>query len=291
MKPAPFAYARPATIEAALALLAEHDGAKILSGGQSLLPMMNFRMAQPPVVVDINRIDGLAAIAACDGWLTIGTLARHVDVKDSPVVAAACPLIPIAYGHVAHETVRNRGTIGGNLAHADPASELPAVMLVVDGEMMVRSVRGERRIAAEEFFVSALTPDLEADEMLVGLRVPVQPAARRFAVEEFALRKGDLALSGVVVALDGEEGRCTRARIALFGVSDRAVRCPDAEDRLVGTACTPADAAAAADAVTAGIAFVGGPGITADYRRSLTHALVRRTIVNGWAVDGGGTRA
>ena len=282
MKPAPFSYARPASIEDVLAILAEHDGAKILAGGQSLMPMMNFRMAQPDVLVDVNRIPGLSGIEVEADWLTIGAMVRHVDVKDSPAVASACPLIVQAYDHVAHETIRNRGTIGGNLAHADPASELPAVMLVVDSVLVARSLRGERRIAAEDFFVTALTPDLEQDELLVSIRVPVQPPARGFAIDEFALRKGDLALAGVVAALDRADGRCVGARIALFGVSDRAVRVEEAEGLLIGGTCASSEIAAAADAAVGTIEFEAGPGITADYRRSLTHTLICRTVARAW---------
>ena len=283
MKPAPFSYARPDSIESAIKLLAEHEGAKILAGGQSLMPMMNFRVARPELIVDINRIAGLVYIEERGGLLSIGALARHVDVKNSEIAARMCPAIRMAYEHVAHETVRNRGTLVGNLAHADPASELPALMLVVDAEIVARSVRGSRCIAAEDFFVTALTSDLEPDEMLVEVRIPGQTADRKFAVEEFALRKGDLALSGVVVALDQEEQQCSRARLALFGVSDRPIRSLEAEQALVGTSCSPAIIAAAAELAVASIEFEGGPGITAEYRAFLTRGLICRALAKAWS--------
>lgn len=285
MKPAPFSYARPGSIESALALLAEHEGAKILAGGQSLMPMMNFRVARPELIVDINRIAGLAYIEERKGWLSIGALARHVDVRNSDIAARLCPAIRMAYEHVAHETIRNRGTFVGNIAHADPASELPALMLVVDAEIVARSIRGQRCIAAEDFFVTALTSDLEADEMLVEIRIPPQSADRRFGVGEFALRKGDLALSGVAVALDSDRGRCSRARLALFGVADRPTRCPDAEQALVGTSCSPGAIAAAAELAVGSIEFEGGPGISADYRAFLTRALICRALAKAWSPE------
>lgn len=284
MKPAPFSYARPESVESAIALLAEHEGAKILAGGQSLLPMMNLRVARPELIVDINRIAGLDYIEERAGLLSIGALARHVDVKNSHVAARMCPAIRMAYEHVAHETVRNRGTFVGNIAHADPASELPALMLVVDAEIVARSTRGQRSIAAEDFFVAALTSDLEADEMLVEVRVPSQPAERRFGIEEFALRKGDLALSGVVVALDDDGQECSRARLALFGVSDRPIRSPEAERALVGSSCSPGAIAAAAELAVRSIEFEGGPGITADYRAFLTRALICRALAKAWSL-------
>lgn len=287
MKPGPFAYARPNSIEEALELLAAHDGAKIIAGGQSLVPMMNLRMAQPPVLVDINRIPDLGAISLVGDRIIFGALARHVEVKTSALVASYCPLVAQAYEHIAHETVRNRGTIGGNLAHADPASELPAVMLVLDAEFLIRSARGERRVTAETFFVTALTADLEPDEMLVAIDVPVQPPARRFAIDEFAMRKGDLAIAGVCVALDEAEGRCREARIALFGVSDRAVRIDAAEQRLIGSSCELADADAVATIVMDAIDYHAAPGISAEYRRSLAGALTARTIRAAWS---GGVR-
>jgi CO/xanthine dehydrogenase FAD-binding subunit len=244
---------------------------------------MNLRVARPELIVDINRIAGLDYVEAREGLLSIGALARHVDVKNSDIAARMCPAIRMAYEHVAHETVRNRGTFVGNIAHADSASEWPALMLVVDAEIVARSTRGQRIIAAEDFFVTAYTSDLEADEMLVEIRILPQPPGRRFGIEEFALRKGDLALSGVVVALDGDGQQCSRARLALFGVSDRPIRRPEAEQALVGSSCSPGAIAAAAELAVRAIEFEGAPGISADYRACLTRALICRALAKAWS--------
>lgn len=279
MKPAAFDYARPPSLDAVLALLAEgRPDTKIIAGGQSLVPMMNYRLARPALLIDVNRIAGLDAIRVEGGELVIGAMARHRAVKESRIVAEAAPIVPVAYEWVAHSTVRNRGTIGGNLCHADPASEMPMVMLALDAVMVARSVSGERRIPADAFFVGLYETALRADEMLVEVRIPVVPRNRGFGFHEMSLRKGDFAFAaaGALVSVTG--GRIDFASVAVGGVSDRARRLTAAEAALRGTSPTPQAIEAAVDAALDGIDVVGDLRAPADYRRSLARSLATRAI-------------
>lgn len=282
MKPAPFRYARPKSVAEALELLSSLDDAKILAGGQSLVPMMNFRMAQPEALIDINRIAELSYIERDGDELAIGALTRHCEIRDSQIVRDAHPLLALGYHHVAHETVRNRGTIGGNLAHADPASEIPAVLLLLNARIILQSVRGKRIVDAADFFIGALAPDLEPDELLVEVRIPEVGIAAGIGFEEYALRKGDLALAGAGVLLRAGGNKCTDARIAMFGLGDRPLRFPEAEALLMNSTITDAALDEARDAVIASVSFEEGPGITAEYRRDLAAALLRRALEAAW---------
>jgi CO/xanthine dehydrogenase FAD-binding subunit len=236
MKPARFEYMAPRSEDEALALLGEHgDRAKVLAGGQSLIPLMNFRLAQPEVVIDINRIASLAYVRAHDGGVAIGALTRqHALERDArvrtrlPVLAEACHLI----GHL---PIRHRGTIGGNLAHADPASELPAVMVALEAEMVAASGRERRTIPAAAFFTDALTTALSPDELLTEIRVPGVPPRTGGAFMEISRRAGDYALVGAVALVTlSADGRCEGARIALCGVGATPVRASAAEQVLAG---------------------------------------------------------
>lgn len=208
MKPPPFEYHAPTTVEEACALLASLEDAKVLAGGQSLVPLLNFRLARPAHLVDINRIGGLDAIYERDGGIAVQALARQAGVEDSQVVERVCPLLSAAIRLVAHRVIRNRGTVCGSIAHADPASELPAVLLALGGHVVVRSVRGQREIPARELFRGVFETSLEPDELLVEAFFPASPAP--FAVIEESRRHGDFALAGVVRAVE---------RLALFGVA------------------------------------------------------------------------
>ncbi len=212
MKPPPFQYHAPATVDEACDLLASLEDAKVLAGGQSLLPLLNFRLARPAHLVDINRIAGLNGISERDGGVVVQALARQAAVEDSDVVARVCPLLHDALRLVAHRVIRNRGTVCGSIAHADPASELPAVLLALGGHVVARSVRGERRIAADQLFTGVFETSLAHDELLVEAWFPRSP--RPHAILEESRRHGDFALAGVVRAGD---------RLALFGVAPTPV--------------------------------------------------------------------
>jgi CO/xanthine dehydrogenase FAD-binding subunit len=208
VKPPPFTYHAPSTGEEACALLASLDDAKVLAGGQSLVPLLNFRLARPAHVVDINRIRGLDVIYERDGGVAVQALARQADVEDSELVASVCPLLSSAVRLVAHRVIRNRGTVCGSLAHADPASELPAVLLAIGGHVIARSVRGERAVPADQLFRGVFETSLAPDELMVEAWFPASSSP--FAVLEESRRHGDFALAGVVRAAE---------RLALFGVA------------------------------------------------------------------------
>jgi carbon-monoxide dehydrogenase medium subunit len=212
VKPPPFEYHAPGSVEEACSMLASLEDSKVLAGGQSLIPLLNFRLARPQHLVDINRISGLDRIYERDGGIAVQALARQAQVEDSEVVARVCPLLTQAIGLVAHRVIRNRGTVCGSIAHADPASEVPAVLLALDGKVTVRSARGERVIPVSELFAGVFETTLAADEILVEAWFPVSP--RPSTIIEESRRHGDFALAGVVRA--GE-------RVALFGVAPTPV--------------------------------------------------------------------
>lgn len=280
MKPAAFDYISPETLDEALSLLDEHAAAepKLLAGGQSLIPMMNFRVAQPAVLIDLNRVPGLAFVDEHEGHIAIGAMTRHNVVKAHPLVARHLPLIRAAYEHVAHGTIRNRGTLGGNLVHADPASEMPAAMLALEARLVLQSSKGTRVVEAADFFLSTYTTATEPDEILVEILVPKQSKDERFAFEEASLRKGDFAMSAVAAVLTMTGKHCIQARLSLAGVSDTPVRATAAEAVLEGQTLDEAIIAQAADATVAAIDFIGTVTVSAGYRRDLTHALIRRAL-------------
>ena len=236
MKPARFEYVAPRSEDEALGALAEHgDDAKILAGGQSLIPLMNFRLAQPAVVIDINRLADLAYVRPADGGVAIGALTRQHALERDPTVRARLPILTEACRLIGHLPIRHRGTVGGNLAHADPASELPSVMAALGAEMVSISRRGRRTIAAAQFFTGPLTTALRPDELLAEIRVPGIPPRTGGAFVEMSRRAGDYALVGVaaLITLD-QSGRCERARLALCGVGPTPVRALAAEQALAG---------------------------------------------------------
>ncbi len=241
MKPASFTYFRPRTVDEALGMLAEHgERAKLIAGGQSLVPMMNLRIARPEVIIDINALKDLAYHRIEGNELRIGALARHSDLAESSLIAKQFPLISAAYKHVAHGTIRNRGTLCGNLSHADPASEMPAVMLALDAQMVLRSKKGERIVPAASFFEGMYTTALRADEMLAEVRVPVNQTKSGYGFEEMAVRHGDYAIALVASAVAVANGKISAASLAFAGVSDKALRFPALEKKLIGQAPTDA---------------------------------------------------
>lgn len=240
MKAAAFAYARAKSVDDALQLLAAHgDRAKVLSGGQSLMPAMNLRLISPEFIVDISGLDELRGIAVRANALTIGALTRHVDLLRSPEIAAHAPLLAEAVAHVAHPAIRNRGTLGGSLAQADPASELPACMLALDATIIIRGERAERRIAAAEFFKGIYETALSANELLVAVEVPIAISGSAHFFHEFARRHGDYAIAGLAALAIVEGGLFKDLRLAFFAVADRPVLVK-AANWLINVDVTPA---------------------------------------------------
>ena len=240
MKASAFAYARATSVENALELLANQgDRAKILSGGQSLMPAMNLRLITPELVVDIGGLAELRGIAVKDGILTIGALTRHADLLKSIEIATYAPLLVDAIAHVAHPAIRNRGTIGGSLAHADPASELPACMLVLAATIIVRGPGGERRIAARQFFSGIYETALSPQELLVAVELPVAPTQSTHFFHEFSRRHGDYAIVGLAAQAVVHDGRFTDLRLGFFAVGDRPLLA-GAASKLINVAVTPA---------------------------------------------------
>jgi carbon-monoxide dehydrogenase medium subunit len=281
MKPAPFEYFRPQSLDEALSLLAEHGGdAKPLAGGQSLIPAMNFRIATPSVLVDLNGLPELSYIKEDSGDVRIGGMARQRAVERSSLVSERVPLITEAMPHIAHPAIRNRGTVGGSLAHADPAAELPAVMLALKARLIVSSKSGRREVPAEEFFVGLFSTGVHQGELLTEIRIPPRPKRSGFAFQEVSRRHGDFALVGAaaMVQLD-DNGRCGEARIALLSVGDRPMLAEHAAKALAGQPPSPESIRAAADlAATRDIDPSSDIHASARYRRQLAKVLTRRVL-------------
>ena len=289
MKPPRFDYLAPRTLDEALEHLHHHgDQAKILAGGQSLIPMLNFRLAHPGVVVDVNRLTDLAYVRQHDGGVAVGALTRQHAVERSELVRARVPVVAEACRFIGHAPIRHRGTFGGNLAHADPASELPAVMVALEAEMAVASRAGSRAIPAGQFFIGPLTTALQPGEMLTEIRIPAAPPRSGGAFVEMARRAGDFALVGVaaLVTLD-EAGQCARARIALCGVGPTPVRARAAEDALVGQAPTTAVLDEAADRAAAATSPPSDVHGSAEFRRKLARHFARQALAAAIQRSGG----
>lgn len=283
MKPAPFAYASPESVEEALAVLAEHgDEAKVLGGGQSLVPLLNMRLARPGVLVDLGGIPELSGITS-NGAVTIGAMTRQVEVERSAEIASACAILPAALRHVGHAAIRTRGTFGGSIAHADPAAELPTVFCALEGEAVIAGQAGTRTVPADEFFTTYFTTKIGEDELLTEIRLRRLTSADRWAFLEVARRHGDFALVGVAVVLttegEGPDAVVGKARIALSGVADVPVRATAAEAVLEGAKLSDEGAIAAA-AAAAGSAFQpeGDVHASAEYRKEVAQTLVRRAV-------------
>ena len=236
MKPAPFAYHSPSSVAEANALLMQYAGdVSVLAGGQSLIPLLNMRLARPAVIVDLGRIKALDYVEEGDGYLAIGAMTRQRTVHESDVVARACPLLTEALGHVGHVPIRSRGTIGGSIAHADPAAELPTVITALNGSVKCIGPDGERIVAATDFFVGFLTTALEPGEIVAELRFPVLGETAGTCFLEVARRHGDFALTGVAVAVTLDDRRCMAAHVALNGVGLTPAKPATVEASLVGT--------------------------------------------------------
>jgi len=280
MKPAKFDYHCPATVDEAIALLQQYQGeARVLAGGQSLVPMMNFRLATPAAIIDLNRIPGLDKIEVADGTVRIGAMARQRRLEFAPVVAEKLPLLNEALRWIGHLPTRTRGTIGGSIAHADPAAEIPMVLQALAGEVVVRGPQGERRIAAPDLFVAPLTTALEPDEILTEVRFPVMPPGAVHAIEEFARRKGDFAIAAIAVMLLRDGERCTTAHLATAGIGPVPVRLREAETILEEGGLGEKVVAAAAQRAAELVEPMADHNASADFRRHLTGVLTRRAIL------------
>jgi carbon-monoxide dehydrogenase medium subunit len=293
MKPPRFDYLVPRSLDEALGLLAQHgEEAKVLAGGQSLVPLLNFRLVRPAHVVDLNEVPGLDGIRVDDGRLAIGAMTRQRHAETSALVRERCPLLAEALPQVGHVQIRNRGTIGGSLAHADPAGELPAVVAALDGELVLRSRRGERRLAPHDFFVGYLTTAAAPDELLVEARVPVTPPRTGTAFMEVSRRHGDFALVGVAatVTLDAG-GVCTACAIALTGVGPTPVVARDAARALVGVKPTDDALMDVGRRVAGALMPDSDLHASADYRKHLAGVLTRRALARAAGrVDAGKER-
>ena len=278
MKASAFAYARATSVANALELLTAHgERAKVLSGGQSLLPAMNLRLVAPELIVDIGELAELRGVVVKEGVLTIGALTRHADLLKSPEIAAHAPLLTDAVAHVAHPAIRNRGTIGGSLAHADPASELPACMLTLGATIIARGPGGERRIAASEFFAGIYETALAPQELLVAVELPVTPKNSTHFFHEFARRHGDYAIVGLAAQAFVRDGRFTDLRLGFFAVGDRPLLAKSA-GKLVDVAITSAVLSEAFSALDEELDPLEDHQATPAMRRHLAKVLLARCV-------------
>jgi carbon-monoxide dehydrogenase medium subunit len=272
-------YDAPETVSEAVELLAEHqDEASVLAGGQSLIPLLALRLARPAVLIDINGIDELSGVSATDGWVAIGAMTREYVAEDSETVADTVPLLAAALPLIGHEAIRSRGTVGGSLAHADPAAELPAVARALDAEFVVCGQSGERVVPAAEWFEGYLTTSCRPDELLVEVRFPAAGRGTGISFQEVARRHGDFAIVGLAASLTLSEGAVTDARLALAGVSDVPVRAADAEDLLVGERPSAELFDEAARRATDDLDPPADVHGSSEYRRKVAAALVRRGL-------------
>ena len=279
MKPAPFEYFAPTTLEEALALLAQHgDAAKVLAGGQSLVPMMNFRLVTPSILIDLNRVAELDYLREHASGLAIGAMTRQRKLERDPWVARHAPLIAETIPFVAHPQIRNRGTLGGSLAHADPAAELPAVAIATSATLKVKSVKSERWIEAQNFFTGLFSTALAPDELLVEIALPPMPPRAGYSFQETSRRHGDYALAGVacLVALD-EQGACRDARLVFLGLGAQPIAARAAK-QLIGAAPTPDAIRAVAQVIDAEIDPGSDIHASAEFRRHLAKVLTRRAL-------------
>ncbi len=279
MFPAEFEYHRAQSIQEAIELLGKHEDAKLLAGGHSLLPMMKLRLAQPSLLIDIGHISSLSGIKAGDGHLSIGALTTHYQVESSDEVKRACPLLSEAEQEVGDVQVRNRGTVGGNLAHADPASDLPAVMLALGAEIRAVGPNGERTITADNFFVDMLTTALEPQEVLTEIRVPTLRPGQGAAYVKHPHPASHYAVVGVAAIVTRDaSGNCTDCRVGITGAGPKAVRAKATEAALTGKPLTPENISEAASHAAEGMDFLSDSYASEEYRRHLVQVYTKRAL-------------
>jgi aerobic carbon-monoxide dehydrogenase medium subunit len=279
MKLPPFDYACPTTLPEAVQLLASNDDAKAIAGGQSLVPMLAFRLSQPTLLVDLRKLADLRGIRISDAGVTLGAMVRWRDIEDDERLETAHPLLKAAIAHVAHYQIRNRGTVGGSIAHADPAAEMPGIAITCDAEIGVVGKSGARVIQAADFFQGALTTALASDEIIVEIRLPAWPAGRRWGFQEFARRRGDFAMAAAAVFYDQDErGKARNAHVGVIGVGDRPMRLTAPEDVLNGQTIDEATIAKADAATSAAVDPQDDIHASAAYRRALVGTMVERAL-------------
>jgi CO/xanthine dehydrogenase FAD-binding subunit len=283
MKPAAFDYIAPNSLEAAVEAIAAANGdGKVLAGGQSLMPLLNFRMTRPTVVVDLMHIPGMSFIELRGNAVAIGAMTRHADLEFSDLVASKLPVMAAAMRHVAHLAIRNKGTIGGSLSHADPAAELPMLAVFYGATIKVQGSNGRREIAAEDFFVSALTNCLDPDEIVFEIDFPVLASHAGWAFEEVARRFGDFALACIAVSFEVLDDRIADARVAVMGVADTPRRLREAEQALMGARRGLEAAAKFAEVVRSCLSPPSDIHVSAEYRKNLIGALAERAFTTAW---------
>lgn len=283
MKPPPFEYHAADSVEAAVRTLADAGGdGKIIAGGQSLMPMLNFRLLRPSILVDVNRIPDLAYVRDDGDEIHIGPLTRHRALETSEIIARQFPVLHEAMGYVAHLAIRNRGTIGGSLSHADPAAELPMMSLLLDARLEVQSLSGRRTIDAHDFFLGALTTALEDGDMLVEVRLPKLREGAGWAFEEVARRSGDFALASVAVIMNSDGDTISDLRIGMMGVGETPMRATEAESILAGRRYGEAVIAEAVEAVRAAVEPNTDLHASSDYRRHLVGILAQQALAKAW---------
>jgi aerobic carbon-monoxide dehydrogenase medium subunit len=285
MKLPPFEYACPTTLPEAVQLLASRDGdAKAIAGGQSLMPMLAFRLAQPALLVDLRKLGDLRGIRISEKGVTLGAMVRWREIEDDDRLDTAHPLLKAAIAHVAHYQIRNRGTVGGSIAHADPAAEMPGIAMTCDAEIAVVGKAGARVFQAADFFQGALTTALTPDEIIVEVRLPAWPKSRRWGFQEFARRRGDFAMAAAAVFYDQEaSGKASNAHVGVIGVSDRPRRLPSVEAVLNGQKIDEAIIAKAEAATHAAVDPQDDIHASAAYRRALVGTMVERALKHATA--------
>jgi aerobic carbon-monoxide dehydrogenase medium subunit len=280
MKLPPFDYACPATLPEAVQLLASRDDAKAIAGGQSLVPMLAFRLAQPTLLVDLRKLADLREIRISEHGVTLGAMVRWRDIEDDARLDAAHPLLKAAIAHVAHYQIRNRGTVGGSIAHADPAAEMPGIAITCDAEIAVVGKSGTRVYQAADFFQGALTTALAPDEIIVEVRLPLWPKGRRWGFQEFARRRGDFVMAAAAVFSDQDaRGRACNAHVGAIGVGDRPLRLDAVESVINGQSIDEATIAKAEAAASAAVDPQDDIHASAAYRRALVGTMVERALI------------
>jgi aerobic carbon-monoxide dehydrogenase medium subunit len=279
MKLPPFEYVCPTSISEAVALLASHDGeAKPLAGGQSLVPMMAFRVASPSLLIDLRKLAELRQINITQDGVTLGAMVRWRDILEDERLKTAHPLLVAAVEHVAHYQIRNRGTVGGSIAHADPAAEMPGIVVTCDAQIAVMRKAGARTIAAGDFFRGPLMTALEPDEIITEIRLPAWPAKRRFGFQEFARRRGDFAMAAAAVFYDDDNGKARNAHVGAIGVADFPLRLPSVEAVINGQKVDDAVIARAEAAASAAVNPADDIHSSGAYRKALVGVMVERAL-------------
>ncbi|MGH6672480.1 MAG: FAD binding domain-containing protein [Xanthobacteraceae bacterium] len=279
MKLPSFEYACPTSISEAVALLASHDGeAKPLAGGQSLVPMMAFRVASPSLLVDLRKLDELRQIRIAQDGIALGAMVRWREILDDARLATAHPLLVAAVEHVAHYQIRNRGTVGGSMAHADPAAEMPGIAVTCEAQIAVMGMSGARSIKAENFFHGPLMTALNSDEIITEIRLPAWPAKRRFGFQEFSRRRGDFAMAAAAVFYDDDRGTARNAHVGVIGVGDRPLRLPSVEAVVNGQKINDTVIAKAEAAASAAVNPSDDIHSSGAYRKALVGVMVERAL-------------